>query len=59
MPIVIAVPQSMLNFYDADSVKAVVDLSNFIRGNKKVLPAVKGLPPFTQIIRLDSVFIKR
>jgi hypothetical protein len=59
MPIVIAVPQSMLNFYDADSLKAVVDLSDFTRGNKKVLPDVKGLPPFTQIIRLDSVFIKR
>jgi hypothetical protein len=59
MPIKIAVPQSMLNFYDADSVKAVVDLSNFTRGSIKVRPVVKGLPPFSQIISLDSVFIKR
>lgn len=59
MPIIIAVPQSMLNFYVPDSVKAVVDLSDFTRGNKKVLPKLKGLPPFTQVIKLDSVFIKR
>lgn len=59
MPIILAIPQSMLNFYDADSVKAVVDLSDFTRGNKKVLPEVKGLPPFTKVIKLDSVFIKR
>ena len=33
MPVKIAVPQSMLNFYSADSVKAVVDLADFTKGN--------------------------
>ena len=58
MPIKIGVPQSMLNFYSADSVKAVVDLADFTRGTRKVLPSLKGLPPYTQIIKIDSLFIK-
>lgn len=58
MPIRIAVPKSMLNFYSTDSVKAVVDLVDFTRGTRRVLPALKGLPPYTQIIKVDSVFVK-
>jgi hypothetical protein len=58
MPIRIAVPQSMMNFYITDSVRAVVDLADFTKGIRKALPALKGLPPYTQIIKLDSVFVK-
>lgn len=58
LPCKMAIPQTMLNFYNTDSVKAVVDLKNFSKGEKKVLPRLKGLPPFTQIIKLDSIFIK-
>jgi hypothetical protein len=58
MPIKIAVPQSLLNFYDADSVTAVIDVGNFTRGTQKALPGLKGLPPYTQIVKLDSVVVK-
>ena len=58
IPCKLAIPQSMLNFYSADSIKAVVDLTNFTKGEKKVLPSLNGLPPFSQIIKLDSIFIK-
>lgn len=58
MPVKIAVPQSLLNFYNADSVKAVVDLKDFTRGTRKVLPRLKGLPPYSKLVRMDSVFVK-
>lgn len=58
LPCQLAIPQTMLNTYHADSVKAVVDLQSFQKGERKVLPSLQGLPPFTQIIKLDSVFIK-
>ena len=58
LPCKIAIPQTMLSFYNADSVKAIVDLKNFKKGEKKVFPRLQGLPPFTQIIKLDSIFIK-
>lgn len=58
LPCRIAIPQAMLNFYHPDSIRAVVDLGNFTTGEKKVLPSLRGLPPFTRILALDSVFIK-
>lgn len=58
LPCKIAVPETMLNFYNADSVCAVVNLKNFKKGEKKVLPSLRGLPPYTQIIKLDSISIK-
>jgi hypothetical protein len=54
----VAVPESMLNFYNADSIKAVVDLENFSKGEVKVLPSLEGLPPFTKVIKVDSISIK-
>ena len=58
LPCTLAVPQTMMNFYNTDSIKAVVDLERFSRGERRLLPKLKGLPPFTQIIALDSIFIK-
>jgi len=44
--------------YKSDSVHAVVDLKDFKRGEIKVLPVLQGLPPFTQVIKADSVLVK-
>ena len=54
----VAVPETMLTLYNADSVKAVVDLENFSKGQAKVLPSLEGLPPFTKVIKVDSISIK-
>ena len=48
----------MLNFYNADSIRAVVDLEKFQKGQDKILPSLEGLPPYTKVIKLDSIFIK-
>jgi hypothetical protein len=57
-PCVYSIPQRLMSQYHADSVYAVVDLKGFKRGEKKVLPVLKGLPPFTHIIKTDSVRVK-
>jgi hypothetical protein len=54
----VAVPETMLNFYNIDSIKAVVDLKKFSKGEAKVLPTLEGLPPFTKVIKVDSISIK-
>jgi len=54
----VAVPETMLTLYNVDSVKAVVDLENFSKGQVKVLPTLEGLPPFTKVIKIDSISIK-
>lgn len=58
LPSKLMIPETMLNFYNPDSVKAVIDLRNVKKGQKKVLPKLHGLPPYTQIAELDSVVIK-
>jgi hypothetical protein len=54
----VAVPETMLNFYNVDSINAVVDLEKFPKGESKVLPSLEGLPPFTRVIKVDSISIK-
>jgi hypothetical protein len=39
-------------------VRAVMDLRNFKRGSARVLPKVIGLPPFTRVVKIDSINIK-
>jgi hypothetical protein len=39
-------------------VRAVMDLRNFKRGSARVLPKVVGLPPFTRVVKIDSLNIK-
>lgn len=51
-------PENILAKSPIDSLKAVVDLKNVKRGDKKLLPVVSGLPPYTKIIMLDSVSVK-
>jgi len=57
-PCVYSIPQKQMNLYSADSVYAEIDLKDFKRGEIKVLPALKGLPPIAYIIKADSVRVK-
>ncbi len=54
----IAIPQRAYESYNPDSIKAVVDLKDFVKGERKVLPQLIGLPPFAEVLRLDSIVIK-
>ncbi len=55
---VYSIPQRMMNQYRPDSIYAIVNLKDFKRGEIRVLPVLQGLPPFTQIIKADSVLVK-
>ncbi|HTE31762.1 MAG TPA: hypothetical protein VK666_15380 [Chryseolinea sp.] len=54
----VAIPEGSLDTFSLDSVKAVLDLKNLTRGVKKIFPTLKGLPPYSEVVRLDSVVIK-
>jgi hypothetical protein len=54
----IAMPESFQSTFSPDSLKAVVDLKNFTRGEKKLAPAIVGLPPYSFVVKVDSVSIK-
>ncbi len=58
LPSTFSIPESLMKEYIQDSVNAVVDLKFFIRGTQRVKPEVKGLPPFSQVHSIDSVFVK-
>jgi hypothetical protein len=58
LPLTFAVAESFQNSFSRDSLKAIVDLSHITKGEKKLLPTIIGLPPYSQVIKLDSVTIK-
>ena len=53
-----AIPEKFLSAYHIDSVAAVLDLRGFTSGSKKFKPSLQGLPPYSQIIKVDSIFVK-
>jgi hypothetical protein len=58
LPVVFAIPEALLPQYHRDSVRAVIDLHGFERGEKKILPYIEGLPQYSRIIDVDSVSVK-
>lgn len=54
----ISIPESFQNTFSSDSLKALVDLKNITRGEKKILPTIVGLPPYSAVVKLDSISIK-
>jgi hypothetical protein len=54
----VAIPESSQNTFAPDSMKAVVDLASVTKGENKLLPILVGLPPYSRIIKLDSISIK-
>jgi hypothetical protein len=58
IPVVLSIPESFMDGLRMDSVRAVLDLSGFKGGTEKILPRVEGLPPYSAVIKIDSVIVK-
>jgi hypothetical protein len=58
IPVTLLIPESFMAQLKNDSLKAVLDLSGFERGTMKILPRVSGLPPYSSVLRLDSVIVR-
>jgi hypothetical protein len=54
----VAIPESYQNSFSVDSLKALVDLKHITKGEKKILPTIVGLPPYSKVMKLDSVSVK-
>ena len=58
LPVTLSIPESFMEKLRMDSVKAVLDLKNFTGGTAKMLPRVEGLPPYSEVIKIDSVIVR-
>jgi hypothetical protein len=58
IPVRLSVPQNMIKDLNRDSLKAILDLKQLPRGERMVLPEITGLPPYTIVLKIDSVKIK-
>lgn len=58
VPITFSMPESFVPDFNIESVKAVLDLKNFVKGKATFLPQVKGLPSYSRVIRIDSVIVR-
>jgi YbbR domain-containing protein len=57
LPLTIRIQRSEQSKVLWDSVRAVVDLGGFKKGNIKVLPTITGLPQGAEIIKIDTIQI--
>jgi hypothetical protein len=53
-----SIPESHQQTFSADSLTAIVNLKNITRGERKILPTIVGLPPYSYVVKLDSISIK-
>ena len=53
-----AIPERYASKYNRDSVRAIIDFKHIRRGETKFLPEISGLPPYTRIVRNDSIRLK-
>ena len=58
LPVVLSIPESFMENLRMDSVRAVLDLKDFKGGTAKILPYVDGLPPYSDVIKIDSVIVR-
>jgi len=58
LPVVLTIPESYMEGLEMDSVKAVLDLKDFPGGTQKIFPRVEGLPPYSTVVKIDSVIVK-
>ena len=58
LPVTLSIPESFMKNLRMDSVKAVLDLKNFTGGTAKMLPRVEGLPPYSNVIKIDSIIVR-
>lgn len=48
-------PGSLLKKFSADSIRATIDLSDFQKGNHKLVPLIEGLPQQAYLVKVDTV----
>ena len=53
----LSVPERFAEQLRMDSLTAVLDLRHFRGGKEKILPRVEGLPPFSKVVKIDSVIV--
>lgn len=58
LPVVLSIPESFMKGLKLDSVSAVLDLSDFKGGTARIFPRVEGLPPYSEVVKIDSVTVK-
>lgn len=58
LPVTLLIPESFMETLRLDSVKAVLDLRDFKGGTAKILPRVEGLPPYSSVVKIDSVIVR-
>lgn len=58
LPVVLSIPESFMTGLQLDSIRAVLDLSNFKGGTARIFPRVEGLPPYSEVVKIDSVTVK-
>lgn len=58
LPVTLRMPSSQASDVAWDSIRAVVDLSGFERGNIRTEPRVEKLPQGAELVEIDSVHIK-
>lgn len=58
LPCTFFVPERAMRNLNLDSVKAVVDLRHFTRGIQQIKPSVEGLPPYSIVTKIDSIYVK-
>lgn len=57
LPATIRIQQSMVQSFPWDSLRAVVDLKAFSKGNIKVRPTLVGLPLHAELVKIDTIRI--
>ena len=58
LPVTLSIPESFMEGLRMDSVKAVLDLKTFSGGTARILPRVEGLPPYSHVVKIDSVIVR-
>lgn len=58
LPVTLSIPESFMETLRLDSIKAVLDLRDFTGGTAKMLPRVEGLPPYSDVVKIDSVIVR-
>jgi hypothetical protein len=57
IPCTFSIRESMIDSFRPDSLRAVLDLQGFKRGEIKLVPKLEGLPPNSRVIRVDTIRI--
>lgn len=52
-----SLPITLAHTISPDSVHAVLDFSGLSKDNNKLIPKITGLPAFSKLIRIDTVFV--